>query len=298
MNLLVQALHFHAVQGCHRIAIDPVTEFPVDYFLTSQMVETLAADLCDLFDPSRPVAVQLEHGLGYALLQLAMLEAGIARLQLPGCFSASEAASAMALSGAQAAYLHTTARILLRTPVPVAPLPPGTAVLMFASGPDGHFRQRRFAARTLIGVAATLLQAARPRALDRHLALLPACRLLESTAGFFPTILAGGTYVVAPVHHIGLADRERPDFTQMLEAIQDLRITSTAVDAKLLSGLVAELEIRRHQLPLLARVVVSAGTSRTLINRARALGLPVQSIGEQLPLRSSEVDGAPQASSA
>lgn len=298
MNRLVQALHVHGIQHHDRIAIDPVTEFPVDYFLTSQMVKTLAMDLREVFHPLRPVAVRLEHGLGQSLLQLALLEAGIARLPLSDCFTASQAGAAMAWSGAQAVYMHTTARILLRAPFPVSPLPLGVATVTFASGSEGDFRQRLFTAEALIAIAERLLQAAQPGHFDRHLALLPACRLLESIAGLLPTIMAGGAYVVAPPHHVGLGDYQRPDFAQMVDAIHNLRITSLAVDATLLTGLVSELEQRHLRLPALARVVVGPRIPRTLIQRGQALGLPLQSIGGPLPLRSAGVDEAARANSA
>ncbi|PJG45719.1 hypothetical protein CAF53_23790 [Sphingobium sp. LB126] len=296
MNRLIQALHVHGNQHYDRMAIDPVTEFPIDYFLTSQMVKTLATDLREDFHPFWPVAVQLEHGLAQCLLQLAMFEAGIARLPLPDCFTANQVASAIAWSGAQAVYLRTTARIPLRAPVPVASLPCGIAAVMFASGHDGHFGQSRFTAGTLIAVAESLIQTAKPSHFDRHLALLPAWRLLESVAGLFPTILAGGTYVAAPSHHLGLADRERPDYAQMVDAIHNLRITSMAVDAKLLSGLVSELESRPHPLPLLTRVVVGAEIPQSLVDRGRVLGLPLQPIAEPLYIQSTGIRQAARAS--
>jgi hypothetical protein len=289
VNRLIKTLHAYGARNCHRIAIDPVTEFPVDYYLTSQMVKVLAADLRSQFDPRHPVAVELDHGLGLSLLDLALLEAGIAKLHLPPSMAAGQIASALAWGGAQAVYLNSTARLKLRAAVPIAPLSRGIAAIEFSSEPQGRIQQNRFAVSALIAVAETLLLTTKRSHFDRHLALLPGSPLLETVAGFFPTIFAAGTYVVPPLHRIGLENPARPDFAQLVNAITDLRITSIVADATLLSGLVSQLERQPDPMPLLARIVVSSGMPRTLLKRGQALGLPIQSIAEPVPLRSLEV---------
>jgi hypothetical protein len=253
------------------------------------MVKVLAADLRSQFDPRHPVAVELDHGLGLSLLDLALLEAGIAKLHLPPSMAAGQIASALAWGGAQAVYLNSTARLKLRAAVPIAPLSRGIAAIEFSSEPQGRIQQNRFAVSALIAVAETLLLTTKRSHFDRHLALLPGSPLLETVAGFFPTIFAAGTYVVPPLHRIGLENPARPDFAQLVNAITDLRITSIVADATLLSGLVSQLERQPDPMPLLARIVVSSGMPRTLLKRGQALGLPIQSIAEPVPLRSLEV---------
>ncbi len=283
MNRLIRSLNVQGIENGNRIAIDPVTDFPIDYYLLAGMVEALACDLGQLFEPLRPVAVRLEDRFAHVLLDLALLRSNIPQLALPGFFTAGEAAAAMAWSGAQAAYLNTTIRTMLpRSVIPVAPPPRGTARLGFAREVSGGLKQTCCSAETLIENASALVRPARAGAFDRHLALLPAWRLLEIVAGFYATLLAGGTYVLAPASRLGLADQRRPDFTRLVAGIAEFRISSLVVDARLLSGLVTALERTPHPLPLLARLVVEGTVSRALLERALVLGLPVQRVDHLL----------------
>ena len=277
MKCLIEVLHSHGARSAHRMAIDPVVDFPIDYCLLSNLVRVLAYDLARLHDPARPVAVQLDHGLALALLDLSLIAAGIPQLSLPGGCSTSDAAIAMAWSGAQAAYLSAKGMVRLRYAIPIMPLPKETGRIAFQPRFTGNFRQVRVPLRYLIEVAASLVEMAEPQHFDRHLALQPTWMLPEAIAGFYATILAGGTYVMPPAKLIELANSDHPDFECLADSIAAMRITSLVLEPRLLSGLVSALETRRRRLPMLARIIVSGGpTPRALLERSRALNLPVR----------------------
>jgi pyrroloquinoline quinone (PQQ) biosynthesis protein C len=111
----------------------------------------------------------------------------------------------------------------------------------------------------------------------RHLALLPSGILLETVAGLFATLLAGGTYICPSQAEAGLSDPFRPDFGKTLWLVASQDITSLILVPEYLAGLVAAMEETGLRLPKLTLVAVGgAHTSPNLIARARALGLPVR----------------------
>jgi hypothetical protein len=111
----------------------------------------------------------------------------------------------------------------------------------------------------------------------RHLALLPPGILLETVAGFFATMLAGGTYVCPPQALCGMGDPFRPDFGLMARRIAEWRITSLILVPELLAGLLNALEESGERLPRLTLVAVGgARVPPALIARARRFGLPVR----------------------
>ncbi|MBV1692614.1 hypothetical protein KRR38_34550 [Novosphingobium sp. G106] len=277
MHCLIETLHRHGIQSAHRMAIDPIVDFPIDYRLLSELVKVLASDLAGLYNPARPVAVQLDHGLALALLDLSLIAAGIPQLTISSACSASDAATAMAWSGAQAVYLNATDMVRLRHAIPMTPMPAGTGRVTFRSIRSRKDKQVCVPLRYLFEIAASLVDLSEPGHFDRHLALQPTWMLSEAIAGFYATILAGGTYVMPPAKRIGLANPNRPDFERMVDSIAEMRITSLVLEPTLLAGLTGVLEARGRRLPMLARVIVSGGPApRALIERSRTLGLPVR----------------------
>lgn len=277
MKCLIEFLHGHGARSAHRMAIDPVVDFPIDYRLLSELVRVLARDLDGMHDSTRPVAVRLDRGLALALLDLSLIAAGIPQLALPGSCLAGDAMAAMTWGGAQAVYLTAKGMVRLRNPIPMMALPAGTGRVAFASRGPGNLGQVCVPLRYLVEMAGTLVELGEPQHFDRHLALQPTWMLSEAIGGLYATILAGGTYVMPPAKLIGMGNSSRPDFERLAESIAALRITSLVMGPRHLAGLVSVLEARGSRLPLLARIIVSGGPlSQVLLERSRVLGLPVR----------------------
>lgn len=281
MNCLIEALHSHGARSPHRMAVDTVVDFPVDYHLFSQLVRTFAGELASQFSRNRPIAVQIGNGLARAILDLALIEAKLAQLTLPTTLSASDTASALAWNGAQAAYLNSTIRIQLQNTLPIAQLSRRLLRLAYVPSGAGKFKRVSLAVDLLVEIAASLVRSCEQQDFDRHLALQPAWSLVEAVAGFYATIMAGGTYVVPPPHLIGIENPVRPDFVRLVRALGELRITSLVVDRRQLSGLVSAIEAGGSRLPLLKRVVVDGrALPNALAERCRAAGLPVTTLAQ------------------
>lgn len=275
MSRLIDAIRRHGETEPKLIALDPVVAPALAYASLPQKVDNLAAGLAAEVGGG-PVALQGDHAAEEALLELAMLESGIPVLSLPAFFTAAQRQHAIEASGTTRILSGANASGLCSPSRPVA-LPTGTARITFTSGSTGNPKGVCLSEDHLLAVAEEVVRAVGSEHAGRHLALLPPGILLETVAGFFATMLAGGTYVCPPQALAGMADAFRPDFALMARRIGEWRITSLILVPELLAGLVATLEVSGERLPLLTLVAVGgARTSPALITRARALGLPVR----------------------
>ena len=207
--------------------------------------------------------------------ELALLEAGIPVLSLPPFFTPDQADYARRLCGAR--NFDLSAAPASRDSSVQSLLPDATARISFTSGSTGAPKGICLSAPHLLEVAGAVVAAVGSEHAGRHLALLPPGILLETVAGLYATLLAGGSYVAPPQATIGLAQPFRPDFVMMAEAIARLRVTSLILVPEYLAGLVAVMAATGLQLPALTIIAVGgARTAPVLIAQARALGLPVR----------------------
>jgi acyl-CoA synthetase (AMP-forming)/AMP-acid ligase II len=223
-----------------------------------------------------PLAIQRDHGIATALIELAALQAGIPILSLPRFFTPDQTTYAARASGALALVGDgdTAAEPLANAPVDLLA---GTARITFTSGSTGTPKGVCLSADHMLTVAASIVDSVGSAHAGRHLPLLPSGILLEFVGGFLPTLLAGGTYLCPPAEQTGMADPFRPDFRRMAEAIAQWDVTSLILVPEYLAGLVAQMEATGLRLPKLTLVAVGGARVPTaLIARARALGLPVR----------------------
>ncbi len=275
--MLLDRLRAHGEADPERIALDAIIEPPITYRALAERVAESVAHFRENLSPDTPVVLQLDHGITTSLMELALLEAGIPLLSLPLFFSAAQAEHATSACGAQALPSSAPRMEILPRKSASFPIPSGTARITFTSGSTGTPKGVCLSAEHMLTVAESVVDAIGAQHAGRHLALLPPGILLETIAGFFPTMLVGGAYVCPPQREVGLEHPFRPDFARMLRAILDLRVTSLILVPEYLAGLVAIMEQAGVRLPLLTVVAVGgAHTPPGLIARARALGLPLR----------------------
>lgn len=277
MSALFDSLVRHAQADPDRLAIDPVVGIAIAYGDLPGLVELEAAELARRHGPDRPVAVKLDNGFEAALRELALLEAGVPVLSLPGFFTDAQARHAITECGAEALFTRHAPMGAESCRTAPIPLPRGTARITFTSGSTGTPKGVCLSRDHMLHVAQSVVDAVGARHAGRHLALLPPGILLETIAGFLATLLAGGTYVCPPQGMLGLADPFRPDFAGMARAVSRWDITSLILVPEYLAGLVGVMEATGLRLPLLTIVAVGgARTPPALIARARQVGLPVR----------------------
>ncbi|AIT82040.1 AMP-binding protein [Novosphingobium pentaromativorans] len=270
MTGLLTTLRAHAEADPCGIALDPIIAAPVTWKELAERVAKSAEELRRHLVPAHPYVMRLDHGTETAILELALLEAGIPVLSLPAFFTDEQVRHAVSACGAEDETLSGP------QPAPSL-LPRLTARVTFTSGSTGTPKGVCLSAGHMLTVAASVVDALGSAHAGRHCALLPPGILLETIAGFFATMLAGGTYVCPPQREAGLGDPFRPDFAAMVAHLADWRITSLILVPEYLAGLVAVLERSGQRLPDLTLVAVGgARVPVELLQRARALGLPVR----------------------
>lgn len=275
MSALMQALRHWAQATPDRLALDPLDGPPLAWAALPARVADLAAELALRHSGGQPVALKLDHGLDAAVLELALMEAGVPVLSLPTFFTPAQQRHALEAAGA--GWLYEQPHAPHRLDHPARPLPPGTARITFSSGSTGQAKGVCLSADHMLTVAGSVVQVLGADHAGRHCALLPPGILLETVAGFLATMLAGGTYACPAQVLAGLGDPFRPDFLTLARQLVEWRATSLILVPEYLAGLVSVLEATGLRLPDLTLVAVGgARVPLALIARAEALGLPLR----------------------
>lgn len=274
MNALDHAVADHAAMKPAAAALDPVFGDTVSWGELARRLEQRVADLATAQDRKALRIGPAEHGVDAAIEELALLRARIPVLSLPRFFTDEQVLHAIAESGAIGASHPIQPRAATSAP---SRMPLGTARVTYTSGSTGTPKGICLSADHMITVAGAVVNAVGHANAGRHLALLPPGILLETVAGFFATMLAGGTYVCPPQDAVGLTDPFRPDFARMVHAIAGWDIHSLILVPEYLAGLVGAMRALDLRLPGLRLVAVGgARVAPELLAAARDLGLPVR----------------------
>jgi long-subunit acyl-CoA synthetase (AMP-forming)/pyrroloquinoline quinone (PQQ) biosynthesis protein C len=287
MTRLFDAIARHAADRPQAIAIEGSDGIRLSWrALADALPSATASVVRDL--AGGPIAVSLDQGPVSCLLDIAMLEAGAVAVPIARFFSRDQADRAMAAAGCSVNVTHAALN-LDRNGLPVIEmiadfadphpmgLPQGTAKVSFTSGSTGIPKGVCLSADHLLGVASAVVEHLGVEHAGRHLPILPPAVLLENVAGFYASILAGGTYVALSQSEVGLKSPFQPDFATMLDVIEKFEITSLILVPEYLSGLVRIMSATGRRLPRLTLVAVGgARVSPSLIVRALAVGLPVR----------------------
>ncbi len=247
----------------------------------------LAAALRGL-PPEAPVAVALDNGPAWVVVDLALISLNRPSLPLPPFLSAEQRVHALTDAGA---CLMVSPSATAETPIstvvageaicaealglPARVLHAGTAKITYTSGSTAAPKGVCLSQAQMESVAASLVEVIGAEFAGRHLAVLPLGVLLENVAGLYPTLLAGGEYRAYGLADIGFANPFRPDISRLADAISDLDITSVILVPELLRALTGFLAFTGGRLPTLKLAAVGgAKLSPQLIAAARAAGLP------------------------
>lgn len=254
MTVLRDAIRRHAQSMPAAVAIDGGGPGSLNW-------GELAAALDDAVDTSAlidPFILELDQGIELCVRDLVLMEAGAASVAIPPFFTSAQ-------------------RAHVRNAVETMDVPPGTAKISFTSGSTGSPKGICLSSGHLLSVAQAVVDHVGDGHAGRHLPLLPPGILLENVAGFYATMLAGGTYAALPQADVGMAEPFRPDFPKMVEAISAHGITSLILVPEYLRGIIAVLEQTGRRLPALTLIAVGgARVMPELLERATALGLPVR----------------------
>jgi long-chain acyl-CoA synthetase len=242
-------------------------------------------------------AIVADNGIPWALADLALHLAGTPCVPLPGYFTASQCRHALDDAGVDAVLCDAPDRVLglspdwrvtgnapvsgltlLRRPVfriSDVTLPAGTTKITYTSGSTATAKGVCLGREHLETVAATLAEATREAAIERHLCVLPLATLLENIGGIYAPLLVGARVVLPGLRTLGFSHGAL-DAGRLIRCIDESRPSSLILVPELLKVLVVAAE-RGWPVPGSLRLIAVGGATVApeLLQRAASVGLPV-----------------------
>ncbi|MEA9439673.1 AMP-dependent synthetase/ligase [Aeromonas caviae] len=274
----------------------------LDYRQLWQQILRLADELQQA--QIRRLALQLDNGLPWALIDLACTRAGIVVIPVPHFFSQAQQAWLLESSGADALVgpahpdWHPAVPLVLTvtsladgTPgeltvplwrhVPLNPpaLPAGTAKITYTSGTTGQPKGVCLSLARMMAVCQSLAERVAPARVEQHLTLLPLATLLENLTGLYVPLLTGACSRIPSLGEIGFSGSRALNPAMLAQALLRWPSHSLVLVPELLRLLLAlrlNTPALATQLGTLRFVAVGGGkVAPELIAHARAAGLPV-----------------------
>ena len=240
------------------------------------------------------LALQLDNGLPWALIDLACAMAGIVVIPVPHFFSPQQQAWLLESSGADALISPSHPGWLAsepvslsfgmlplwrRTPAQLPPLPAGTAKITYTSGSTGQPKGVCLSLEQMMAVCGSLAARVAPARVEKHLTLLPLTTLLENLTGLYVPLLTGACSQIPSLRERGFSGSSKLDPATLAQALQRWPSHSLVLVPELLRLLLALCSANptlAKSLTALRFVAVGGGkVSPELISQARQLGLPV-----------------------
>lgn len=253
------------------------------------------ADWLETMAP-RAIALHMDNGPDWIVVDLACQAADICLVPLPTFFSAAQLRHVLdsmpidavftdradLLAPLCAGRLRAGAALtvgsgrLLRLDPPSRPsaLPPGTGKVTFTSGSTGRPKGVCLSNAQLLRQARALSSAAGLEC-PRHLCLLPLSTLLENVAGVYAPLLSGGQVIAPPLAEIGFEGSSSLTPQRLLGQLTRWQPESLILTPQLLQVLVGGARSGWKAPESLAFVAVGgARVPPGLVEQAHALGIP------------------------
>lgn len=250
----------------------------------------------------RSVALMLDNGPAWAVIDLAVQRLGVPLVPLPAFFSTDQvqhalrdAAVDLILTDTPLAVCHLLEKagiavasereeriagervqMIALAGISAAPPAAGVAKLSYTSGTTGAPKGVCLRQEAMEQVAHSLVVRVQARSSERHLSLLPLAVLLENVGGVYAPLLAGGSCCLPSLQSVGAYGAANVDIARLHAAMTYWQPSSAILVPQMLQALVELIEEGAPppaRLRLLA--VGGAPVSVDLLRRAEGVGLPV-----------------------
>jgi long-subunit acyl-CoA synthetase (AMP-forming) len=245
------------------------------------------------------LALDLDNGPAWALIDLASLACGITLVPLPPFFSTAQLHHALSQAGVELVISDNPDRLqqrlqgvtltqrdqllvgelslsCLSTGLPPQVLPPGIVKITYTSGTTAEPKGVMLGWPQIERVVGALSLTVAVVANDRHVALTPLAVLLENIAGLYLPLWAGAGVVLPSLSETGLLGAVGLDTERMLRTLTERAATTAIFSPQMLQGVVTGLEAGLSRPARLRFIAVGgAAVSKRLLQRAANLQLPV-----------------------
>jgi long-chain acyl-CoA synthetase len=293
---LFDRLSRHAVQLPDITAIKG-HDVTLTYAGLESALETLIPQLQSL--QVSTLALDLDNGPAWALVDLAAMHCGITLIPLPPFFSAAQRRHALMQAGVEMVISDAPERLrsslqgvglneqcrlsvcgtrlsCLNTSLASRPLPQGIAKITYTSGTTAEPKGVMLTWEQIERVVGALGMSVEVVADDRHVALTPLAVLLENIAGLYVPLWAGASVALPSLTETGLLGAAGLDAPRMLNTLAEQGATTAIFSPQMLQGAVACVEAGQPLPPRLRFIAVGgAAVSERLLKRAADLDLPV-----------------------
>ncbi|MCU7917333.1 MAG: AMP-binding protein [Candidatus Thiodiazotropha sp. (ex Epidulcina cf. delphinae)] len=295
MNLFQRIAGFAAIQP-QALALQG-SGLSIDYHTLAVTINELSVQLEAL--QVGVLALDLDNGPAWALLDLAATKAGICLVPIPPFFSSRQVEHCLSQAGVDLILTDCPERMLhrladlqsdpavsmelcgteinaLRTRYGARRIPQQAVKLTFTSGTTAEPKGVMLAWRQIEAVVTSLADAVEVVYQDRHLCLMPLSILLENVAGLYVPLWCGATAALPSLGETGLLGAAGLDAQRMMSSLQAYEATTAIFTPQMLQGAVEFLERDQGFYARLRFVAVGGATvSRRLLARAERVGLPV-----------------------
>jgi long-chain acyl-CoA synthetase len=245
------------------------------------------------------LALDLDNGPAWALVDLAAMSCGITLIPLPPFFSAAQRRHALTQAGVEVVISDQPERLqldlqgvdlkqqlllpvcgatlsCLSTGLAREPLPNEIAKITYTSGTTAEPKGVMLTWEQIERVVSALGMTVEVVADDRHVALTPLAVLLENIAGLYVPLWAGASVALPSLTETGLLGAAGLDAPRMLSALTEYAATTAIFSPQMLQGAVACAESGYPIPPRMRFIAVGgAAVSERLLKRAANLELPV-----------------------
>ncbi|MFQ5581843.1 MAG: AMP-binding protein [Mariprofundaceae bacterium] len=299
MSRVLEAIALYAeTQPGHMAVQGNTVDQSLNYAELRQVITDLATELQQ--HDIRVFGMMMENSPAWIVADLAAIHAGIAVVPVPHFFSPQQIHHLLQQSGLQGLItdrpdqlqgLLTSMGVTIVRHVPLldgrlsllmiytgqaSSIPAAIAKVTFTSGSTGNPKGVCLSQRVIEVVAASLAEATSASSDDVHLSVLPYATLLENIGGIYAPLLSGASVCAYALASVGLEGASGLDVKRFVGALHASAATTCILIPQMLHALVAALETGIPKPERLRYIAVGgAPVSKHLLERAKALGLPV-----------------------
>lgn len=241
------------------------------------------------------IAVDLDNGPEWAILDLALLLAGKVAIPIPHFFSKQQIGHLISDGGVELLLTQTpdnykTVDSYCTSPFqlcgsnihpiyinqPAAAVPTGTVKVTYTSGTTSTPKGVCIAEQAIETTVKSIAQRAAVTHLDHHLSVLPLTTLLENLGGLYAALISGATVTLLPQPILGINGSSGIDPTRFIEQFEKSAATTSILIPQMVDLMVNAVESGKgEKLKLRYAAVGGAPTSNKLLERANQLALGI-----------------------